>query len=125
MRRMPLTSNRRFSAGQKQARNREYLEKGEEETVMSGMVKPVSAAVGAMLAVVAIPLVMAGSASATPYQCRQYMTVRGFVVGPKVTQACNDGGVGGPHAFVVCWTQISGLGVNANDAQEACHQAGE
>lgn len=92
---------------------------------MSGMVKPVSAAVGVMLAVVAIPLVMAGSAGATPYQCRQYLTVRGYVVGPKVTQACADGGAGGHQALVDCSTQIAQLGVTAEDTQEACHEAGE
>lgn len=91
---------------------------------MSTMAKLLSAA-GAMLVTAAIPLVVAGSASATPYQCEQYMSARGYVVGPKVTHACSDGGAGQPHSFPVCWEQLSQLGVNSHDVQEACHEAGE
>jgi hypothetical protein len=67
-------------------------------------------------------LVIAGSASATPIQCQEYLRNEGYVVGPKITGACaNDTAIG----YSACYSELVLAGVKASYAVTACNLAQE
>ncbi|WP_371615875.1 hypothetical protein [Streptomyces sp. NBC_00454] len=70
----------------------------------------------------ALPVLAAAPAQATSGDCTNYMRNLGYVVGPNVISACDQGTTGffGEQA---CYGILVSRGVRPDHANEACYQA--
>ncbi|MFD5751736.1 hypothetical protein [Streptomyces sp. NPDC127033] len=72
---------------------------------------------------VGVPMVTATSAQATQSQCTNYLTSKGYLVGPKLRQACSYGTVlGGPSPSCIA-ILLNTRVVAPSHAQSACSRA--
>lgn len=84
--------------------------------------KSLLTAASLLAAVGVVPLVMATPASATPRACENYVGNKGYIVGPKVRQACSHRHTG-PAPSSVCLIQLIDAGVHSDVALSACRLA--
>lgn len=85
----------------------------------------VISAVSLIAGALALPMVTAGQADASPQRCEISMHNDGYVVGPKVKAACALASATSTPAGVVnrarCQALMLDLGVKSSDAYDACY----
>ncbi|MFD8146554.1 hypothetical protein [Streptomyces sp. NPDC059708] len=70
----------------------------------------------------ALSVLAASPAQATFVDCTSYMRNVGYVVGPKVQEACSSGEAGWVGQQI-CFNRMLQIGVTYDDSREACWQA--
>ncbi|MEW2414916.1 hypothetical protein AB0953_14485 [Streptomyces sp. NPDC046866] len=70
----------------------------------------------------ALPVLAASPAQASYTDCTSYMENLGYVVGPRVQEACSTG-ENGFAGEIICQNILYSLSVQIDDANEACSQA--
>jgi hypothetical protein len=76
-------------------------------------------------ATLAIPVVTAAPAQASPSSCEQYLKSAGYIVGPKVQHACFAGGPVTGSGFWLCYAELAKIGVRDGHASAACNKAAQ
>jgi len=64
-----------------------------------------------------LPMVASAPAQASSVDCMQYLSDRGYIVGPKVRSVCNKGDW---DQMPLCPGRFISMGINGNHAYTAC-----
>ncbi|AYC41260.1 hypothetical protein ACFYZI_13810 [Streptomyces griseorubiginosus] len=75
------------------------------------------AAAGVTVAAMVVPLTVAAPAQASAADCRNYLASQGYIVGPKVKEACAQTGITG---YQGCVQRLLNIGVRSEHALIAC-----
>lgn len=77
------------------------------------------AAAGLTAAAVVLPITVAAPAQASAVDCQNYLASKGYLVGPKVKDACGQTGISGYQA---CVQKLLNAGVRSEYALIACNK---
>lgn len=66
----------------------------------------------AATALTAGAVVVATPAQASTWDCTNYLSLQGYSVGAKLTDACAQGARGGPGNYAICLYELDRAGVN-------------
>ncbi|MDI5975945.1 hypothetical protein [Amycolatopsis magusensis] len=91
----------------------------------SPVVRRLGLVVTAVLAAGTFSLAIAAPAQASSAKCREYLRAQGYVVGPKVTAACDTGQNGGAPGTLACVAALVGIEVDPAHATIACNAAND
>jgi hypothetical protein len=90
---------------------------------MRSTLQRATAVVASVIAVGGVSLAVAAPAQATPADCERYLKDRGYIVGPRVEDACLAARTGEGSAIKKCILILDELGVTRGHAIDACELA--
>lgn len=76
------------------------------------------AAAGVVAAAVMVPVAAAAPASASPSHCVSYLSDKGYIIGPKVRDACQYATI---TYMPLCQAKLESIGVRSEHNFDACY----